>query len=246
MMRTLGTLTLVELKLFIREPFSMIFTVAFPVVLLVVLVGSFQAGDPAFGGHDPADYYLATYVGVVIGAIGLITAPVHLATYRELGILRRFQVSGLTNPVVIGSHLLTGLVMAIIGSVVLVIAAVALYGAALPRSLGPVAAAFVVATICLQCIGLLLGSIVNSARAAQAVGMLLFFPMWLLCGAGPPPDVMGDGMRQLSEVLPLTFAVRSIGQPWLNGGTSLLDLAVLTTILVLTAAMAGRALRSRQ
>ncbi|MGI8904478.1 MAG: hypothetical protein ACR2IP_12690 [Solirubrobacteraceae bacterium] len=74
-MHALRKLTWVELKLFAREPFSLIFTVAFPIVLLIVLIGTFKPRDPAFGGHHPSDYYLATYIGVVIGAIGLISLP---------------------------------------------------------------------------------------------------------------------------------------------------------------------------
>ncbi len=244
-MRALRKLTWVELKLFTREPFSLIFTLAFPIVLLVVLIGSFKPNDPGFGGHQPANYYLATYIGVVIGAIGLIALPVHLATYRERGVLRRFQASGVPSWVVIGSHLVTGLVMAAISSIVLVVAAATIFGAALPRASGPVAGAFVLATLTFQSIGFFIGSLIRTARAAQAVGMLLFFPMWLLCGAGPPPGVMSAGMRHLSDVLPLTFAVRAIQQPWLGAAPRLLDLLLLTGILAAAGTLSARALQTR-
>lgn len=244
-MRTLYKLTWVELKLFVREPFSLIFTLAFPMVLLVVLIGSFQPNDPAFGGHRPADYYLATYIGVVIGAAGLIALPVHLATYRERGVLRRFQASSVPTWVIIGSHLITGLMMAALSSAVLLLAATTIYGAALPHSLAPVAGAFVLATLSFQSIGLLLGTVLRTARAAQALGMLLFFPMWLLCGAGPPPEIMSAGMRQLSDVLPLTFAVRAIEQPWLGSTPRLLDLALLTGMLGIAGVLSARALPAR-
>ena len=244
-MRALRKLTWVELKLFAREPFSLIFTLAFPIVLLVVLIGSFKPNDPAFGGHQPANYYLATYIGVVIGTIGLIALPVHLATYRERGVLRRFQASGVPTWVVIGSHLFTGLVMAAVSSVVLVLAAVIIFGAALPHEIGPVAGSFVLATLTFQSIGFLIGSLIRTARAAQAVGMLLFFPMWLLCGAGPPPGVMSAGIRHLSNALPLTYAVRAIQQPWLGAAPRPLDLLLLTGILAAAGTLSARALQTR-
>lgn len=244
-MRALSTLTWVELKLFAREPFSLIFTLAFPIVLLIVLIASFAPNDPAFGGHQPADYYLAAYIGVVIGAVGLIALPVHLATYRERGVLRRFQASSVPTWVVIGSHLITGLVMAALSSIVLFVAATILYGASLPQEIVPVAGAFVLATLSFQSIGFLLGSLMRTARATQAVGMLLFSPMWLLCGAGPPPGVMSDGMRQLSDLLPLTFAVRAVGQPWLGSATQWLDLALLAVILAVTGGLSVRALQAK-
>ena len=243
-MQALRKLTWVELKLFAREPFSLIFTLAFPIVLLVVLIGTFKPNNPNFGGHLPSNYYLASYIGVVIGAIGLIALPVHLAAYRERGVLRRFQASAIPTWTVVGAHLATGLVMAAVGSIVLVLAAVLIYGAALPSSILPVLGAFVLATLAFQAIGFLLGSVMRSARAAQAVGMLLFFPMWLLSGAAPPPSVMSAGMRQVSDVLPLTFAVRAIQQPWLGSPIRALNLVLLAAILAAAGAIAVRASRT--
>lgn len=230
-MKALRKLTWVELKLFAREPFSLIFTLAFPIVLLIVLIGSFKPNDPAFGGQAPSNYYLASYIGVVIGAIGLIALPVHLAAYRERGVLRRFQASSIPAWSVIGSHLITALIIATVGSVVLVLAAGLIYGAALPTSVGPVLGAFVLATLTFQAIGFLLGSVMRSARAAQALGMLLFFPMWLLSGAAPPPSVMSAAMRHLSDALPLTYAVRAIQHPWVGSAVKPLDLLLLAALL---------------
>ncbi len=243
-MHALRKLTWVELKLFAREPFSLIFTLAFPIVLLIVLIGSFKPNDPAFSGQQPSNYYLASYIGVVIGAIGLIALPVHLAAYRERGVLRRFHACAIPRWSVIGSHVITGLVTATLGSVVLVLAGVVIYGAALPDAIAPVLGAFVLATLTFQAIGFLLGSVMRSARAAQAVGMLLFFPMWLLSGAAPPPSVMSPGMRHLSDVLPLTFAVRAIQQPWLGSATRPLDILLLVGMLTAAGALSLRAART--
>lgn len=240
-MKPLRKLTWIELKLFAREPFSLIFTLAFPIVLLIVLVGSFKPNDPAFAGQHPSNYYLPSYIGVVIGAIGLIALPVHLANYRERGVLRRFQAASVPIWTVAGAHIVTGLVMATIGAVVLVLAGALIYGAALPSSLGPVIGAFVLASLAFQAFGFLLGSVMRSARAAQAVGMLLFFPMWLLSGAAPPPSVMSGAMRHVSDVLPLTFAVRAIQQPWLGAASKPLDLLVLTGLLGAAGALSIRA-----
>ena len=243
-MNALRKLTWLELKLFAREPFSLIFTLAFPIVLLIVLIGSFNPNDPAFGGQQPSNYYLASYIAVVIGAIGLIALPVHLAAYRERGVLRRFQASSIPTWSVVGSHLITGLVMATVGSIALVIAAALLYGAALPSALIPVLGSFVLATLAFQALGFLLGSVTRSARAAQAVGMLLFFPMWLLSGAAPPPSVMSVAMRHLSDVLPLTYAVRAIQHPWLGSPSAPLDLLPLAGILAAAGALSIRATRT--
>jgi ABC-2 type transport system permease protein len=43
-----------------------------------------------------------------------------------------------------------------------------------------------------------LGMALPSARSAQGLGMLLVFPFFLLGGAGPPPDAMGDPMSSIA------------------------------------------------
>lgn len=248
-MTTFVRLTWVELKLFAREPFSLVFTFAFPLVALVVLAGIFGS-DPAgemaegFGGVAPSDYYLAGYLGVVVSAIGLIALPVHVAAYRERGILRRFRASSVPAWSIVAAQAAVGLVMATLGSIVLVLAGRLLYDASLPESVEGVVLAFLVSTLSFLAVGFLLGSLARSARAAQALGMILFFPMWLLSGAGPPPDILTEGMRRVSDVLPLTYAVRALQGPWLGGGSSPLDLLLLTGILLVAGTLSIRSFRS--
>jgi ABC-2 type transport system permease protein len=169
-MRTLAKLTWIELKLFAREPMALVFTFGFPIVVLVSLVGSFRPNDPAFGGARPADYYLASYVAVVIAAVGLVALPVRLATYRERGVLRRFQATSVPAWALISAQVVVGLVMAALGGAVLVVIGKLAYGASLPSSAGLAGVAFVLSALGLIAFGLLLGSLAGSARSAQAVG----------------------------------------------------------------------------
>lgn len=243
-MNTLRKLTWVELKLFAREPFALIFIFAFPLVVLTVLIGSFEPNDTAFGGARPTDYYLASYIGVVIAAVGLITVPVHVATYRERGILRRFRASSVPAWSVVCAQMIVGLLMATLGSILLVVVGKLAYDASLPSSYGRVAVAFALSTLSFLAIGVLLASLTRDARAAQAIGMILFFPMWLLSGAGPPPDVMSASMRRISDLLPLTYAVRALQDPWLGSPSDATELLVLTGMLLGAGAPSVRLFRS--
>lgn len=243
-MAIFSKLAWVELKLFAREPFSVIFTFVFPLVVLLVLIGSFEPDDAAFGGASPSDYYLASYIGVVIGAVGLIVLPVHIAMYRERGVLRRFRASAVPAWTVIGAQMVVGLLTAAVGSLVLIVAGRLLYDAALPERPGRVLAAFLLGTLSFLAIGFLLAVLARNARAAQALGMLLFFPMWLLSGAGPPPTVMSNAMQTVSDLLPLTYAVRAIQSPWLGEGIASGHIVVLLALLIVSAAIALRLYRT--
>jgi ABC-2 type transport system permease protein len=243
-MSTLVKLSWIELKLIAREPVAIIFVFAYPVIVLVVLSGVFPKGDSGFGGADPADYYLASYVGVVIAAIGLISLPVHLAAYREHGVLRRFRASGVPMTASFIAHIVAGLAMAAVGSLLLVVVSRLLYHTHTPFSAGPVIAAFLVATLSFLSLGFLIASLVPNTRAAQAVGMILFFPMTILCGAGPPPAVMGAAMRHVSDAMPLTYAVKALQQPWLGTGSDWSSLLILAAILLVAGSLSARLFRA--
>ncbi len=231
-MRMLASLTWMELKLFLREPFAVIFTFVFPLITLVVISGSFEADDPAFRGATPSDYYLASYIGVVIGAVGMIALPVHITAYAERGILRRFRASSIPAWSVFGAQLIVGFLMAVLGSIVLVIAGGLIYDANLPEHLSGALVAFIIGLACFLALGLLTAMITRNARGAQAIGMMLFFPMFLLSGAGPPRSVMSTAMGTVSDVLPLTFVVRSLQDPWLGLGQDTTSLFLLVAVLV--------------
>jgi ABC-2 type transport system permease protein len=71
---------------------------------------------------------VASYLTVVIAATGLIMLPVHLASYRERGVLRRFAVAGFSRWSFAAAQLGVGLVAVALGSVVLLAVAAPVYG----------------------------------------------------------------------------------------------------------------------
>ena len=89
-------------------------------------------------------------------------------------------------------------------------------------------------------IGVLLGSLLPSARAAQAVGLLLFFPSFLLGAGGPPPHVMGSVVRQVADPLPLTLLTNAVREPWLGLGPATGSLIAIAALAVVASAVAAR------
>ena len=202
-----------EWRLFLREPLAMTFVVAFPVITVLVLGGVFDRHDPAFGGAIPSDYYVAAYFGVVIAAVGLVMIPVHVASYRERGVLRRFDAAGAPRWAFPVSQFATGLVFVVIGGVAVWITGLVSYGVPALHDPARVLAGAVSGALAFISIGVLLGVLLPNARAAQGVGMLLFFPMFLLAGGGPPPGAMSGPMADISSWIPLTHVIRAIQEP---------------------------------
>ena len=192
-----------EFRLLLREPLVLAFVVAFPVITVLVLGGVFDDDDPAFEGTLPSDYYIAAYFGVVIAAVGLIMLPVHIAAYREAGVLRRLRRGGLSPLVVPGQPVRERCVVRRRSAPGSCSPTAALaYGLPAVEDVPRTVAGIVAGSLAFISIGVLLGTLLPNARAAQGVGLLLFLPMFLLAGGGPPPEAMGPVMNDISNALP--------------------------------------------
>ncbi len=244
-MRTLLKMTWLEMKLFLREPITVVFVFALPVVILLVLGEVFgtRAEPEVFRGVRPIDYYVPAYIGLVIASIGLMALPVHVAGYRDQGILRRFHASSAPVWMVLGAQVLVSLVLATLGGLLLVLVASIVYGVEFPRSAIGLVPAFLLSALSFASIGVLLGALLPTARAAQGAGLLLFFVMMMISGAGPPRDVMTAPMLRIGDALPLTHVIRLLQDPWLGFGWSLTALLAVAGFMVASAAISLRAFR---
>lgn len=228
-------MTRTELRLVLREPLVLAFVLFFPVVFTLVLGGVFDPDDEAFGTL-PSDYYGVAYVAVAIGAIGLTMVPVQVASYRERGVLRRFRTSGIAPWVFPLSTALVGVAMAVVATGLVVVTSLLSYGLSAPADWGSTIVMFTVATTSFLAFGVFLGWLMPNARAAQGIGTLAFFPMFLLGGGGPPPDAFSSTMNTIATWLPLTHVLRAIQEPWLDLGDGTDHLVILTAIGVGSAA----------
>ena len=60
-----------ETRLMLRDPLTLTFVFAFPIVTMLIIGGSFgTTPDQAFDGVNPAHWYVASYLTVIIAAVG--------------------------------------------------------------------------------------------------------------------------------------------------------------------------------
>jgi len=225
---------LTEMRLFLREPQVLIFVLGFPVLMVLVLGGVFgtDTDDSGFEYVNPSHFYVASYFGVVLAAIGLMMLPSHVATYRERGVLRRYDTAGFARWVFPTVQYLCGLTFTLLGFMSLLITAWLAYG--IPSMDDPVRTLLGLAagTMAFISIGVALGMLYPTARAAQGMGLTMFFPMFLLAGGGPPPEALTDVMRSVANWLPLTHVIRAAQEPWLSIGDGQDHLLIVGAIFV--------------
>lgn len=244
-MRTVAATIAIELKLFLREPLTLAFVLVLPLIVLYVLNGVFgnQADPEVYAGVGPADFYVSAYVALTVVTVGVLALPVHLAAYRERGVLRRFRASGLPRAALVSAHVVVALLLGMVGAVLLVATSKVGYDVTLPRSWPLTIAAFLLVTVTFASLGTLLGAVMPTARAAQGLGVILFFVFMMLGGSGPPAEVLPDLMRRLGDLVPMTYAARALRDPWLNGTWNLDASLVMVGVLVVSAVLAVRTFR---
>lgn len=233
-----------EIRLLAREWAAMVFAFAFPSLLMLILSSVFGSqAAPEYGGVTPAAYYVADYVAVPLGALALLGLPVMLATYRERGVLRRFAACGIPTSRVVAAQATVTVALVVLGAVVVVGVAATTHGVPAVHDAPRALVGFTVGTLTMIVLGVALGLTARTARAAQAIGLLAFLPMWLLGAGGPPRAVMPDVMARIADALPLGRAAAAIREPWLGTGGTGDDLAVLSAWLIVSAVVANALLR---
>ena len=237
-MKLLGKMSWLELKLFMREPLTVLFALALPLLVLFVMGGVFgnEVDAEFYRGIGAMDYYVPAYVALVTASVGLISLPVHIAGNRELGVLKRYHASSMPTWIVVGASVITMFVIALLSASLLVVVAKLVHDIALPESSAGVATAFVISGLAFASLGVLLGAVLPNARAAQALGVLLWFVMLILGGAGPPPEVLSGAMDVVGQITPLRHAIRAMQDGWLGLDAGLSWLVIAVVFVAATAA----------
>lgn len=240
-MKKLTTVAWLETKLLLREPLTVLFALFLPLMVLFIMGAIF--GDGSHGDLyrqvDAMSYYVPAYVTLVPASIGLISLPTMIASNRERGVFRRYRASSMPAWVAVGAQILVALVLSVAGAVLLLGVALPVQRVAAPESPLTVLAAFLLVSLTFGSLGVLLGAVLPSAGAAQGLGVMLWFAMLVVGGAGPPPEILTGAMAVLRDLIPLRHAIWTVQDGWLglDAGASWL----VTGLLV--AAAAGLSVR---
>jgi ABC-2 type transport system permease protein len=242
--RGLGRLFGSECRLFLREPISVFFTMAFPILLLLIfgcVYGHLDVG----GGYRFIDVYVPALLATVAANLAFMSLPVTLSLYREQGILERYLVLPAPRWVFLLVQVLVHAAMFLFAAAAPLAVAhfafharfggdIALFGGAAILGLGSMLA-----------MGLVIASLAPSARAAQVIGAAAFFSMLFTSGAAMPRSEFPSWLRRATEHLPLTQIVDLMTRLWVGESSSdmLGSVAFLVALTALAAALAARSFR---
>ncbi|MFQ5823070.1 MAG: ABC transporter permease [bacterium] len=245
-MRGLLKLTWTEMKLFFREPMAAFFTLAFPLMMLF-LFGSIYGNKPTsfFGGYGSVDVSVPAYTAMIIATSGLLSLTIVLTIYRETGVLRRLKATPLHPQTILTAQGSVIFLMTALGMTLLIVAAKIVYSLRFDGNPFNVLMAFILSSLSFFALGFVLAGLMPTARSAQIVAMVLFYPMIFLSGATIPREVLPETIRNYAQILPLTHVVNLLRGLWIGDGWNVhvKEVVILSALLIFGVVLSAKTFR---
>jgi ABC-2 type transport system permease protein len=237
-----------DLRVFVRDPRARGFTLALPVLLLVVFGSIFKSSTFSEPGYTiSADAYYVPRM-IVLGLVGaaLSNMLITLVAKRESGALKRRRATPVRPVALIG-----GDVAAAEASTLAIAVVLALIGW-LAFGVHPVGAGFaallltaVIGAAALCSVAYALSPLVRSVEAAAPLTMLVMFAVNTISGIYVPETLFPRWLRDMAQVLPvrpLAVAMQAAFSPVTNGGRAFAwsDLGIVAAWGVAAAVFAAR------
>jgi len=241
----LAQLTRIEFRLFLRERVGPIWGIGLPVLLLVIFgaIPAFKKVQPGYQGMTILDAYVPILITMSLALLALIAMPSALVSYRERGVLRRLKTTPAGPVRVLSAQLIVNASVTVVTLVVLLVLSRLAYGVPLPRQFGGWIVAAVFAMAALLAMGLLVAAVGPTARAAAAIGAILFYPLMFFSGLWLPIPSMPVVLQHISHASPLGAAWEAFASADLGHWPPALSLVTMAAWAVVFGAAAARFFR---
>jgi ABC-2 type transport system permease protein len=197
-----------ELRAFIRNRQAQFFTLALPVLFLVILAS-------LFGGHGHTTSVPGGQVSVSVAYVpGIITLGIIAACFanlvasvtvqRERGVLKRRRATPVPASAIIAGRALTAVVVAAVMAAVLLGIGWAAYSAHVPGRTAPALAVTVVigaASFC--CLGYALASLIHNEDAALPSTQAILLPLYFISGVFVSVSILPHWLADAGAVFPV-------------------------------------------
>lgn len=223
-----------DLHCFLRNKASVFFTLALPVLFLVIFGSVFQHQNVAVPGGriDEPVYYVPGIIAYGVIAATFSNLIISVVRYRETGIYKRRRATPLSPSVIIAARALVAALSVVAITAILLAIGWAAFAAHIPGRTGP---AFlldiIVGAVVFSCLGFAVASLITNIDAAQPVTLAIVLPLCFLSGVFIPILELPHWLIDVGKIFPvhaLADALLAAYNPHTAGsGLRWGDLAVL-------------------
>ncbi|MEN8115079.1 MAG: ABC transporter permease [Actinomycetota bacterium] len=235
-----------EWRVFWRVPISAFFTILFPLLIYVVFSLIFPNETIDYLGITTAQFYapsLAVYSAVAASYMNL---SISTAYQRDEGILKRVRGTPLPAWVFLGGKILSSMLVAIVGTLIMLAAGLAFFGLKFyPETLWAIVVVFFIGVSTFAALGLLVAALAPSGQAATAISNATLLPLAFVSGVFiVPGQEMPTWLNAISDFFPLSHFVEpfraAFTPPQMRVDLAWFDLAYLALWGLVAVALAAR------
>jgi ABC-2 type transport system permease protein len=219
-------------KVFWRNPASVFFTVAFPVILLLIFATVF--GDQTVdvrGGIDTTTYYVPAIITLSVISATMQSLAMSLVIAREDGRLKRGRGTPMPSWVFIAGRIGNSIVVALLMLALIAALGRLAYGVDVPWDRLPaIVLTLVVGAAAFCCLGIALTAAIPSQDAAAPIVNALLLPLYFLSGVFIPDDQLPSGVIRFADAFPIRHFFEAFFDAYVPGGGTTIswdDLAVV-------------------
>ena len=201
-----------DMVAFWRNPQSRFFTVALPVIFLVIFVSVF-GNNTLPNGVKASTYYVPGISALAVIAGSFVNLVIAITAQREGGVLKRRRATPVPAWVLIAGRTLTAVVVSLAVMTVLLLIGRFAYGVKLPtHTLPAVAVTAIVGSIAFCCLGYALSTAINSDEAAQPMVQAIILPLYFISGVFIPNINLPTWLRDVAKVFPVQHLASGLHQ----------------------------------
>jgi len=224
-----------DLRTLARNPASLFFGLALPLVFLLLLTSFFgEAGGDPRGGADGAseEYYVATIITLGVVSNAFVNFAIGLTVIREWGILQRVRGTPLSMTAFIAGRAIAALTFSTALVVLMLGLSWVVFGIEPPLDQLPgLVVTVVVGTIAFCCLGIAISALIPTEDAAAPIVNGISLPLFFISGTFFPISSAPDWLQTVANVFPvrhLTDAMLTVFDPATTGaGFEWLNVAIV-------------------
>lgn len=234
----------VEQRIFFRSPDVILFCLAMPLVVFLVITmitGDKNAADSGMT-YLQSSYVALSTVGICCSAF--MSIPITVVELRSQGILRRMYCSPCSPARLLACDTICSGVIAAVSTLILSVAAVIFFGYRMAGNMLIYIVLWLLTMISMFSIGLMVASLCRTTKSMNVATSLLYFPMLLFSGATIPAEVFPAGLQAVAGWMPLGVGIRLLKTASMGCYDNIiLPVAVLSGIAVVCGTIAVRSFR---
>ena len=217
-MNTLIRQTRMQMRLFLRRKHELFWTLAFP-VLFILLFGAIYGNSKWEGMSIRSIDYLLPGI-IVMGAMvtGIMRTATAFVQEREQGIYRRLALTPLTRTTLIGSQLLQHYLVIIVQTLLLVAIGGLAFKTHLTGNTALLWLTLSVGALCFMSIGFALTGLIKTLRSATPIIQITYFALMFLGGIFFPNSLLPKWLGNAASILPSTQLGDALRAVVYNGG----------------------------